>query len=171
MNGDERSKRGSATQKAGPAVTLLILACVVMFIGIPLFTGKGFLPSVIDFVAPADAQQSTNQEQSDSVSAKLQKKYFAQLDTWVKLGGDVQKVQNEVVQTCGKLLLTYGTLAENAALLADTEELNFRADVCAKMTVNKVHPQTEFENAEIVSTICDGKQPFYTALCKHFGHR
>jgi hypothetical protein len=171
MGDNEQNNRKKGTQKPGPTLTLLMLACIGLFFGLPLFTGKGVLPSLIDFVSDVDAQQSTIESQSNSMSAKLQEKYFEQLDQWVSRGGDVQSTVNDVVKTCGKLALTYGTPAENAALLADTEELRFRTDVCSKMTINKVHPQPEFENAEVVSTICNGKQPFFIALCKHFRHR
>jgi hypothetical protein len=171
MNYDRQSHSKNTGQNSRLGVKLLMLACFVMFIGIPSFTGKGFLPSFISMFSNVGAQQATAEDLSDGMAAKLQTKYLAALDEWVRLGGNVNTIQKDVVQTCGKLALTYGTAAENAALLTDTEELSFRADVCAKMTINRVHPQPEFEDAKIISSICDGQQKFYIALCKRIGLR
>jgi hypothetical protein len=92
----------------------------------------------------------------DSAELKLEAKYIATLDDWVKRGGPVTEVQKTVVETCGKLvMLTAGTLEKTALATTQREEFHFRVDVCTKMTVNRVYPQSEFEKKEIVVMICD----------------
>jgi len=65
-------------------------------------------------------------------------------------------VQQTVVETCGKLIMLTASGAEKAALATTRrEDFHFRVDVCTKITVNRVHPQPEFEKKETVTIICD----------------
>jgi predicted NUDIX family NTP pyrophosphohydrolase len=156
--------------KNGPGITLLFAVCIALFIGVPMYTGKGLLPSIWSLLLGTTTSENAVAA-GNNLQAQLQQKYFATLDGWATSGGPRERIDSEVVQTCGKLALIYGSAAENVALLADKEELNFRADVCTKMTVNRVYQQPEFQNPEMVSKICDGQQPFFAALCKHVGLR
>jgi hypothetical protein len=92
----------------------------------------------------------------ESATQKMETTYFATLDGWVNRGGPANEIQDTVVQTCGKLVMLTATGPEKLALTTtQRDEFHFRVDVCAKMTVNRVHRQPEFEKKEIVSMICD----------------
>lgn len=107
------------------------------------------------------------------VSDKLEDEYFRRLDDWVRRGGPVQEIQSTVVETCGKLVMLNASTAEKVKLMTtEREEFDFRVDVCTKMTVNRIHPQPEFENPKIVSSICDESNVLlYKKLCKRSGLR
>ncbi len=52
------------------------------------------------------------------------------------------------------------------------DEFDFRVDVCTKMTVNRVYKQPEFENPEMVNTICADINPYhelFLRLCSRSG--
>jgi hypothetical protein len=96
--------------------------------------------------------------------------YTRRLDHWVQAGGDVATLQTDVVENCGKLTLTQaGPLGAISLIAFERDEFDFRVDVCTKMTVNRVHKQTEFENREIVTTICDGDVDLFRRLCVRSG--
>jgi len=101
----------------------------------------------------------------------LEAKYFETLDDWVFRGGPIDEVQNTVVATCGKLVMSTASLGEMAALTTtQREEFHFRVDVCTTMTVNRVHPQPEFEKEEIVRGICEeSKVGLFRKLCTRIG--
>lgn len=108
-----------------------------------------------------------------SAAEKLEENYFSTLDGWVKRGGQVSEVQNTVVETCGKLVMLTVSASEKVALATtQREEFHFRVDACTKMTVNRVHPQPEFEKKEIVKMICDeSKVTVFRKLCSRSGLR
>ncbi len=94
------------------------------------------------------------------------------LDQWTNAGGQVKKVQQDLVVNCGKLVMLKASAGERKAFMAsDREEFDFRVDVCVKMTVNRVHPQPEFGKPEIVKSICDGGNETFKTLCKRSGLR
>lgn len=96
--------------------------------------------------------------------------YWAKLDAWVNGGGNLQMIQVEVVETCGKLTMITATKSEAAGFLTtDREEFDWRVDVCAKSTVHRVYPQPEFENPEIVNIICRSSVELLQKVCKHSG--
>lgn len=107
----------------------------------------------------------------ESISQKLEAKYFGTLDNWVSRGGPVNEVQNTVVETCGKLVMLTSDANEKLPLATtQREEFHFRADVCTKMTVNRVHPQPEFQKTEIVKMICDvSRIALFKKMCRHSG--
>lgn len=109
----------------------------------------------------------------DSLAQKLEAKYFATLNGWVKQGGPVNELQDIVVKTCGKLVWLTADTSEKLTLpITQREEFDFRVDVCTKMTANRVYPQPEFEKKEIVSMICDkSKVALFRKLCKQSGLR
>jgi hypothetical protein len=54
------------------------------------------------------------------------------------------------------------------------DELDFRVDVCTKMTANRVYKQPEFEKPEIVKMICWDTNRYhrvFVRLCEHDGLR
>lgn len=106
-------------------------------------------------------------------SDKLEGEYFRRLDDWVKRGGPVREIQDTVIGTCGKLVMVDASAAEKAKFTTTQRgEFDFRVDVCAKMTVNRVHPQPEFGNQKIVASICDESDVvLYKKLCKRSGLR
>jgi hypothetical protein len=108
-----------------------------------------------------------------SVTEQLEEKYFHTLDGWVKRGGSMNEVQDTVVQTCGKLVMLTVSNSEKVALsTTQREEFHYRVDVCTKMTINRVHPQPEFEKKEIIRMICDEiKVNLFKKLCKRYGLR
>jgi hypothetical protein len=100
----------------------------------------------------------------------LEDKYFQTLDSWVERRGPIEDIQSTVAATCGKLVMLDATPSERVRLsTTDREEFHFRVDVCTKMTVNRVHPQPEFENRELVSQIC--KNAAFRTLCGRSGLR
>jgi hypothetical protein len=77
-----------------------------------------------------------------------------------------------VVQTCGKLMMGTATPQQKVAFLTtDRGELDFRVDVCTKMTVNRLHEQPEFQKPELVRAICDSSIPVFRRLCVRSGLR
>src|SRR6201987_758801 len=81
--------------------------------------------------------------------------YTQQLNAWVAGGGDIQVLQSQVVETCGKRVITQAGLAEQLTLISFySDEFDYRVDVCTKMTVNRVHTQPAFATPELVDMIC-----------------
>ncbi len=98
--------------------------------------------------------------------------YTHRLDAWVNGGGTVADVQSQVIENCGKLVISQAGIIEAARLATiDHDELDFRVDVCMKMTVNRVYKQPEFEKPEIVAMICDGSHELFRRLCQRSGLR
>lgn len=110
---------------------------------------------------------------SKIIRGNLEHKYFSVLDDWVQRGGKAQEYQSDVLETCGKLVLASGTISE--ALMLPTiqrEEFDFRANVCAKTTVHRVHRQSELNDQELVREICDDAiVPMLGKLCQRSGLR
>ncbi|HEX3037256.1 MAG TPA: hypothetical protein VHT73_19400 [Thermodesulfobacteriota bacterium] len=117
-------------------------------------------------VAPSSYAETSSTE-------KLEEKYFSTLDGWVKRGGQISEVQNTVVETCGKLVMLTVSASEKIALsTTQREEFHFRVDVCTKMTVNRIHPQPEFEKKETIKMICDDSEVvMFKKLCRRSGLR
>jgi hypothetical protein len=103
----------------------------------------------------------------------LELRYYQTLDNWVHRGAPLDQVQDTVVATCGKLVfLTASSSEQRGFVSTDQEEFHFRVDVCMKMTVNRVHPQPEFEDREMVSMICDESGiELFSKLCVRSGLR
>jgi hypothetical protein len=101
--------------------------------------------------------------------------YTKRLDAWVSSGGDVKTGQTEVVETCGKLVLSQAGAFERMQLLTFYRaEFDFRVDVCLKMTANRLYKQPEFEKPEMVAMICDDPRPYhelFRRLCQRSGLR
>ena len=108
-----------------------------------------------------------------SATEQLEEKYFQTLDGWVKRGGPMNELQDTVVKTCGKLVMLTASNSEKVSLsTTQKDEFHHRVDVCTKMTVNRVHPQPEFEKKEIIRTFCDeSKENLFKKLCKRYGFR
>lgn len=96
--------------------------------------------------------------------------YWAKLDAWVNGGGNLQTIQANVVETCGKLTVATATKSEVTGFLTtEREEFDWRVDVCTKSTVHRVYPQPEFDNPEIVSMICGSNVALYQKVCERSG--
>lgn len=97
--------------------------------------------------------------------------YLAGLDTWVQKGGNVATLQADVVETCGKLVMSQSGIFQNFKFLTYArDDLDFYVDVCAKMTVNRVHKQPEFEKPQIVASLCGpSSEAFFRKLCQRSG--
>lgn len=109
---------------------------------------------------------------ADPVIDEVKERYFLSLDKWVADGGNVETIQMSVVENCGKLVMASASMSEKAAFVSTAqEEFHFRVDVCAKMTVNRVHPQPEFKKKEIVKLICDEGNELFVTLCHRSGLR
>lgn len=108
-----------------------------------------------------------------TLAGKLEDKYFSALDGWVDRGGKADEFQNIVVQTCGKLVMATANASEVVAFTTtQREEFDFRVDVCAKITVNRSHHQSEFDDLKIIQAICDdSKVPLLGKLCRRSGLR
>jgi hypothetical protein len=103
------------------------------------------------------------------------KYYTSRLDDWVAKGGDAHTVQTQVVETCGKLIMSQAGIVERFQLVTFyRDEFDFRVDVCTKMTANRIYKQPEFEKPEVVAMICDDPHPFHELfgrLCRRSGLR
>jgi hypothetical protein len=101
--------------------------------------------------------------------------YTKRLDAWVSAGGDIKTVESQVLETCGKLVLTQARAFERIQLLIFyRDEFDFRVDVCMKMTANRLYKQPEFEKPEMVTMICDDPRPYhelFKRLCQRSGLR
>jgi len=101
--------------------------------------------------------------------------YMQRLDAWISAGGDIKTVQAEVVETCGKLILTQARWFERMQLMTFyRDELDFRVDVCTKLAANRLYPQPEFQKPELVTMICDDPNPYhelFRRLCRRSGLR
>lgn len=116
---------------------------------------------------------ATTSYAESSVIEKLEEKYFSTLDGWVKGGGQINEVQNTVVQTCGKLVMLTVSDSEKLALSTKRrEDFDFRVDVCVQMTVNRIQPQPQFKKTEMVQMICDDNTVLvFKKLCRRRGLR
>ena len=109
---------------------------------------------------------------SDSVGEEVELSYFKNLDSWVQNGGDVNTVQEIVVENCGKLvMITVDSVEKLQLSTIKRDEFDWRLDVCVKMTVNRVHPQPEFENPKIINMICNDDVRLFQKMCKQNGFR
>jgi hypothetical protein len=101
--------------------------------------------------------------------------YTRRLDTWVSAGGDAQTVQAQIVENCGKLVMSQPGMIEQFQLMTFyRDEFDFRVDVCVKLTANRVNKQPEFEKPETVALICDDPHPYhelFRRLCRKSGLR
>jgi hypothetical protein len=101
--------------------------------------------------------------------------YMRRLDSWASIGGDARTVQSELVETCGRLVLTQAGGFERMEFLTFArDEFDFRVDVCVKITANRLYKQPEFEKPEIVMLICDDPRPtheLFRRLCYRSGLR
>jgi hypothetical protein len=96
--------------------------------------------------------------------------YTGKLDDWVTRSGSPQQIQSSVVEPCGKIVMSQvGPIEMIRLATIDREEFDFRVDVCVKMTINRLHAQPEFENAELVKSICEGDYDLFRRLCQHSG--
>lgn len=96
--------------------------------------------------------------------------YLHRLDAWVSNGGALDAVQSQVVKNCSKLVLSQAGIVENIRMITiDRDEYYFRADVCTKMTINRVYKQPEFEKPDMVAMICGGSNPLFRRLCQRSG--
>src|SRR3954453_18373134 len=86
---------------------------------------------------------------------KMQELYLNRLDAWVAAGGDTNKIQNEVLESCGRMMYLRDPSLGTATTKELRESLDMRIDVCAKITVHRVHPQPEFSKPEIVRIVCE----------------
>jgi len=92
---------------------------------------------------------------SDENKVKLEKLYLQKLDKWVSDGGDVNSVQEQVITNCGKLFYMHVDPERIPNLSVDAREgYDQLIDICSKITVNRVHPQPEFEDPKTVKLVC-----------------
>lgn len=106
-------------------------------------------------------------------SAQLRDLYLTRLDTWVSSGGKPTDAQRVVVETCGLLVMVTASASEATAFMKERrDDLDFRVDVCSKLTVTRVHPQPEFTKPEIRKIVCEAmpkEQAIFGTLCKRAG--
>jgi hypothetical protein len=97
--------------------------------------------------------------------------YMHRLDSWITNGGDAKTVQSELVESCGRLVLTQAGSVERLQLLTFyRDEFDFRVDVCVKITANRLSKQPEFEKPEMVALICNDTHSYhelFRRLCEH----
>jgi len=107
-----------------------------------------------------------------SAVEEVEKSYFKNLDSWVKNGGNKKTIQDIVIKNCGKLVMITTDSTEKVKLSTiQKDEFNYRLDVCAKMTVNRIYPQPEFKNPKIIKSICEDNIVLFKKLCKQNGFK
>jgi hypothetical protein len=104
---------------------------------------------------------------SDADREAVAETYYAQLDSWVEAGGQVNTIQANVVEPCGKLFLSYSSPSD--VLLYTTtaqKEFDFYVDLCVKLTAHRIGTQPEFETAseELIETTCNSHET-WRRLC------
>jgi hypothetical protein len=104
---------------------------------------------------------------------KLESQYYLVLDGWVNRGGKAQEYQDDVVWTCGKLVMVEASASELVSFwTAQKGEFDFRVNICAKTTVHRVHRQPELNDQDLVQNICDDASvPMFEKLCRRSGLR
>ena len=125
------------------------------------------------FVAILFAVNSSLASSEGTLTEKLEEKYFSALDAWVVRGGRANEFQSSVVQTCEKLVMATANASESITFTTTRgAEFDFRVNVCAKTTVNRVHHQPEFDDPKLIWAICDdGNVALLKKLCKRSGLR
>ena len=120
------------------------------------------------FIALLFAVNSSIASTEKTLRDKLEDKYFSALDGWVVRGGKVNEFQNIVVQSCEKLVMATANASEAITFTTTQgEEFDFRVNVCAKTTANRVHQQSEFDDPKLIRTICDdGNLALLKKFCK-----
>lgn len=117
------------------------------------------------FAVPALAQTvpTVTPEQMEQLRAV----YLRRLDAWVATR-DLSKVQADGVGNCGKMMYLRDPPIGTATSKELKETLDFRIDVCTKMTVHRVEPQPESANPATVKITCGDmskNEPVFTRLC------
>ena len=101
---------------------------------------------------------------------KIEEQSLKTLDDWVARGGPTDQIQKTVVETCGKLVMQTASATEIVGFLgSQRQEFDFRVDVCAKMTINRVYKQPEFQKPELVKMTCESPIRLFPLLCKRSG--
>jgi hypothetical protein len=103
---------------------------------------------------------------------KMQDLYLKRLDAWVAAGGDVNKIQSDVLESCGRMMYLRDPSLGTATSKELKDSLDMRIDVCAKITVHRAHPQPEFSKPEIVRIVCQDmvkNEPVIARLCEKAG--
>lgn len=97
--------------------------------------------------------------------------YANRLDAWVRAGGSPATIQSEVIGECGQLVMSQsGALQIIKFLTWRRDDFDYYVDLCAKMTVNRVHPQPEFAKRDLLNAYCGpASEPFFQKLCKRSG--
>lgn len=128
---------------------------------------------VFIFIALLFAVNSSMASTERTLTEKLEEKYLSALDGWVVRGGKVNELQDIVMQTCEKLVMATANASEAITFTTTRgEEFDFRVNVCAKTTVNRVHHQPEFDDPKLIQMICDeGNVALLRKLCKRSGLR
>ena len=103
---------------------------------------------------------------------KLEQKYWSILDSYAN-STKIGKASGQIIfDTCGKLTLLTASYIEKAAFTAGfkQDEYDFRVNVCAKATINSVHPQPEFssKNKDITDQICAEDKSFIYEICNRY---
>jgi hypothetical protein len=96
--------------------------------------------------------------------------YADRLDRWVEAGGNVERLDAEVVPSCGKLVMTQsGVWKDLGFVTLDRAVFHFEVGVCVKLTMNRLVKQPEVENPEMIMLICAGSNDLLRHLCKRSG--
>ncbi|WP_143007055.1 hypothetical protein [Ancylobacter rudongensis] len=122
-----------------------------------------FLSTALALPAHAQTLPNVSPEQIEQLRAL----YLRRLDAWVATR-DMSSIQAEVVGNCGKLMYLRDPSMGKSTSVEMKDTLDFRIDVCTKMTIHRVEPQPEFANPEIIKIICGDmpkNEPVFTRLC------
>jgi hypothetical protein len=100
---------------------------------------------------------------------RLYSLYTQELDAWVQNGGPQDKIQSNVIPDCAELVVSQAGPVRAFLLLFDSDDRDFRADVCLQVTVNRVYPQPILQDPKMVAMVCESKNDLFRRLCVHAG--
>ena len=102
----------------------------------------------------------------------LSKAYFAQLDTWVRSGSRLERVEAEVVEPCTHLVFVSAAPLERLRILpADRDRLAYHVQACADVTLSRGHAVRDRQARETRFAVCAGTSAdgFVRKLCRRIG--
>ena len=103
----------------------------------------------------------------------LERRSLDELDSWIPRGGRMEEVNSLVGPACATLVTLYASPSERKAFPTKLrEEWDYRVGFCVKGTVHRQHPQPEFENKELLDTLCaPGPNKIWSVMCRRAGVR
>ena len=98
--------------------------------------------------------------------------HWRRLDAWVERGGDPNRLQEDVVTSCGQIMIAAAGVPKAAVreyVRANREDLDLRVHFCVQLTVHRVHKQPGIEDSLTIDLLCESKDEVFLKLCRRAG--